>query len=127
MRLVKYFNELYKLFHEGGNWEFQWYVNDRFNSYTTGGALHIKPSFTADIYGEEFLRSGRVIIPPDQCTHSDWNGCDRQGTPDNIINPIRSAIVTTHNSFHYKFGRLEIRAKMPAGDWLWPVILRNLV
>lgn len=53
----------------GGNWEFQWYVNDRSNSFTTGGNLHLKPTFTADMFGEEFLHSGRVIIPPDQCTN----------------------------------------------------------
>lgn len=54
----------------GYNNEFQWYVNDRSNSFIHEGNLHLKPTFTADIFGEEFLRSGRVIIPPDQCTNS---------------------------------------------------------
>ncbi|CRK99328.1 CLUMA_CG012566, isoform A [Clunio marinus] len=106
----------------GGNFEFQWYVNDRFNSYTLGGNLHLKPTFTSDIFGEEFLTSGRVVIPPYECTEWYNNGCDRQGTPDNIINPIRSARIDTQNSFSFKFGTLEFRAKMPAGDWLWPAL-----
>lgn len=116
-----------KWYHEvtmagGGNYEFQWYVNDRFNSYTVGGNLHIKPSFTSDIFGNDFLYSGRVIIPPEECTHS-WNwGCDRTGSYNNIINPIRSAILTSTNSFSFKYGTLEIRAKAPAGDWLWPAL-----
>lgn len=104
----------------GGNWEFQWYVSDHINSYASDGKFHIKPTLTSEIFGESFLTSGRVTIPADQCTHSDFDGCNRTGTPDSIINPIRSSIVTTLNSFHYKFGRLEIRAKMPRGDWLWP-------
>lgn len=116
-----------KWYHEvtmagGGNYEFQWYVNDRFNSYTAGGNLHIKPSFTSDIFGNDFLYSGRVIIPPEECTHS-WNwGCDRTGSYNNIINPIRSAILTSTNSFSFKYGTLEIRAKAPGGDWLWPAL-----
>lgn len=106
----------------GGNFEFQWYVNDRFNSYTAGGNLHFKPTFTSDTFGEAFLTSGRVVIPPNECTESYNYGCDKQGTPDNIINPIRSARLSSMNSFAFKYGTLEFRAKMPAGDWLWPAL-----
>lgn len=102
--------------------QFQWYDNDRTNSYVDNGFYHIRPTFTSDIFGEAFLTSGRAIIPPDQCTQSEWYGCDRQGTPTNIINPIRSARIDTWNSFHFKYGTLEIRAKMPAGDFLWPAL-----
>lgn len=106
----------------GGNWEFQWYVNDRFNSYTVGGILHIKPTFTSDIFGEAFLTSARVTIPGIECTDWENYGCDRTGSVDNIINPIRSARISTMNSFSFKYGTLEIRAKMPAGDWIWPAL-----
>lgn len=99
----------------GGNEEFQWYVNDRFNSYVLGGNLHFRTSFTADIFGEDFLTSGRVIIPPEECTEV-WNrGCDRTGTYDDIIKPTRSARVDTYDSFSFKYGTIEFRAKMPAG------------
>lgn len=106
----------------GGNWEFQWYVNDRTNTYTDKGNLHFKPSFTSDIFGEEFLTSGQVTIPEDKCTQSDFFGCERQGSSDHIINPIRSGKISSIDSFSFKFGTLEIRAKMPAGDWLWPAL-----
>jgi len=68
------------------------------------------------------LQTGRVVIPPGECTLAEWYGCDRQGTVNNIINPIRSARVDTRNSFGFKYGTLEIRARMPAGDWLWPAL-----
>jgi beta-glucanase (GH16 family) len=106
----------------GGNWEFQWYLNHRDNSFTKNGNLHIKPRLTSDYFGEAFLWSGRVVIPPDVCTNAQWWGCDRQGTPENYINPIRSARLRTLDSFSFKYGTLEVRAKLPAGDWLWPAI-----
>lgn len=28
--------------------------------------------------------------------------------------------MTTQGKFTFKYGRLEARAKIPAGDWLWP-------
>lgn len=97
-------------------------MNDTQNSYTADGALHLKPTFTADVFGETFLRSGRVVIPPEECTQAALDGCDRQGMPDSIINPIRSARVDTWDSFHFKYGTVEIRAKNPGGDWIWPAI-----
>jgi beta-glucanase (GH16 family) len=35
---------------------------------------------------------------------------------------IFSAKLTTINSFSFKYGRVEVRAKLPRGDWLWPAI-----
>jgi beta-glucanase (GH16 family) len=102
----------------GGNWEFQWYPGyDSTNCFVRNGNLHLAPTFTSDIFGEDFLTSGRVQIPPAQCTQADWYGCDRQGTPDNIINPTRSTRVDTRQSFGFVYGELEIRARAPAGDW----------
>lgn len=106
----------------GGNGEFQWYVSHQTNSYATNGTLNIKPTYTSDIFGEHFLSSARVIIPPYECTSDSWNGCDRQGSPEYIINPIRSGKVSTWDSFKFRYGALEIRAKLPAGDWLWPAL-----
>ena len=38
------------------------------------------------------------------------------------MNPIQSARLRSVNSFNFKYGRAEIRAKLPKGDWLWPAI-----
>jgi beta-glucanase (GH16 family) len=107
----------------GGNWEFQWYPGyDSKNAFSKNGKLHIAPTTTASIYGEQYLKTARVVIPPDQCTWSANYGCDRTGHPDHIINPIRSAKMDTSDSFSFKYGKMEIRAKLPAGDWLWPAL-----
>ena len=41
---------------------------------------------------------------------------------EDIINPIQSARMRTINSFSFTYGTVEIRAKMPRGDWIWPGI-----
>lgn len=110
----------------GGNWEFQWYTNNRSNSYVKNNRLYIKPSLTADTIGEENLYKMTLDLngggPADYCTDARFFGCMRTGTPTNILNPIRSAKLTTVDSFAFKYGRVEVKAKMPTGDWLWPAI-----
>jgi hypothetical protein len=110
----------------GGNWEFQIYNNNRTNSFAKDGTLHIRPTLTADDLGEDFLYSGVLDVnggtPADYCTDSTNYGCQRTGSRDHIINPIKSAALRTVNSFAFKYGKLEARAKLPAGDWLWPAI-----
>nr|XP_023017874.1 beta-1,3-glucan-binding protein-like [Leptinotarsa decemlineata] len=104
----------------GGNWEFQWYTNNRSNSFVHNGVLHIRPTLLADDYGNDFLYSGTIGIP--ECTNADNSGCRRTGTATNILNPIKSARLRSLNSFSFKYGKVEVRAKLPVGDWLWPAI-----
>ncbi|KAJ7479683.1 hypothetical protein FB451DRAFT_1365419 [Mycena latifolia] len=39
-----------------------------------------------------------------------------------ILPPVMSARISTRRSARVKFGRVEMRAKLPMGDWLWPAI-----
>lgn len=110
----------------GGNWEFQYYTNNRSNSYTRGGILYIKPTLTSDKYGEGFITSGTLNLwgstPASLCTgHAYW-GCERVGNPVNVVNPVQSARLRSTHSFDVRYGRIEISAKMPVGDWIWPAI-----
>lgn len=115
----------------GGNWEFQWYSGSSRNSYTKDGKLFIKPTLTADEFGEDFLTRGTINLnqgsPKDGCTDDPgfaktFFGCKRTGSPDRILNPVRSARLRTKDTFAFKYGKVEIRAKLPAGDWLWPTL-----
>ena len=54
-----------------------------------------------------------------RCTNQAFFGCERSG-PNGAVNPAMSARIRTVNSFNFKYGRVEVRAKMPTGDWLWP-------
>jgi beta-glucanase (GH16 family) len=111
----------------GGNWEFEWYVNNRTNSFVKDGVLHLQPTLTADAIGEEAMKTGDINIwgnsPADMCTGNAFYGCERNAAGSgNYNNPIRSARVRSVNSFAFTYGKLQIRAKMPTGDWLWPAI-----
>jgi len=111
----------------GGNWEFEWYTNNRSNSYVRDSILYLKPTLSADQFGVDGIQNMDLNIwgstPADMCTGNAFYGCERiGGAGGNVLNPIQSASVRTTESFAFKFGRMEIRAKMPRGDWLWPAL-----
>jgi beta-glucanase (GH16 family) len=61
--------------------------------------------------------------PADQCTGNAFYGCYRNAMGSgNYINPITSARLRSVNSFAFKYGRVQINAKLPKGDWIWPAI-----
>ena len=43
-------------------------------------------------------------------------------TGGNYLNPIKSARIHTAESFSFTYGKVEVKAKLPRGDWLWPAI-----
>lgn len=43
-------------------------------------------------------------------------------TTGQILPPVMSARISTRKSASLKFGRVEVVAKLPTGDWLWPAI-----
>jgi len=112
----------------GGNWEFEYYTNNRSNSFVENSTLYILPTLTCDTIGLANLESGFTMdlwggTPADLCTGNDFYGCERTaGGGGNILNPIQSAAVRSVNSFNFQYGTIEIRAKLPRGDWLWPAI-----
>ncbi|KAI9138764.1 concanavalin A-like lectin/glucanase domain-containing protein [Paraphysoderma sedebokerense] len=81
------------------------------------GKLHILPTLTADHLGEAAVvgntPEGRYVltIPAGKCT----------GRGGYIINPIMSGKLMSR--FTLKPGvRVEVKAKIPQGDWIWPAI-----
>eukprot|EP00823_Brevimastigomonas_motovehiculus_P009037 TRINITY_DN8709_c0_g1_i1.p1 TRINITY_DN8709_c0_g1~~TRINITY_DN8709_c0_g1_i1.p1 ORF type:complete len:358 (-),score=70.48 TRINITY_DN8709_c0_g1_i1:262-1335(-) len=113
----------------GGNWEFQHYVNNRSNSFVENGVLYMRPTLTADKVGEEHMdRDYNLDLwggagPATECTSNQFWGCFRSaGAGGNVLPPIQSARLRTANSFSFKYGHIQVRAKIPKGDWLWPAI-----
>jgi len=43
-------------------------------------------------------------------------------TTGTIINPVQSARLSTRKTASMKYGRVEVVAKIPTGDWMWPAI-----
>jgi len=111
----------------GGNWEFQLYDNNRSTTFVKDGKLNIKPVLTSNKIGEANVRNGYTLnmwggSPADYCTENAFYGCERSSNGNNYINPIMSGRISTVDSFKMKYGRLEVRAKLPKGNWLWPAI-----
>lgn len=105
----------------GGDWQFQWFVKDPENAFVRDGVLHLKPTLTADkIGGDQELFKKKAEIDAAVCTSFMNYGCSRKGSREHILNPIRSASIRSMQAF--KYGTVEIRAKLPEGDWLRPSI-----
>ena len=110
-----------------GNWEFEMYGNNRSVSFVKDGYLTIRPVLTNESIGNAGLSNADVSLwggdPANICTSNFDYGCERTGgAGGNIINPVQSARIRTAETFAFKYGRVEISARLPKGKWFWPAI-----
>jgi hypothetical protein len=127
-----------------GTGEFEMTTASRNNSFVQNGMLYIVPTLTADNIGMDAVLDGTVynitgctfnLTTPDNGyiiqdgeRVFDWDSyytaCSAvsNATAGTVINPVQSARLTTVNTASIRYGRVEFRAKMPNGDWLWPAI-----
>merc|ERR1711963_612169 len=107
----------------GMNWEFQVYTPERANVYTSGGNLYLKPTKTTDDprWDDNWLFSGVMDVGQiwGYCTQSAQYGCHREGKYG-ILPPVMSGKVKSKPTLRY--GTVEVRARIPKGDWIWPAI-----
>ncbi len=89
----------------GGNNELQCYTDRADNAYVGDGKLHIvakKETFNGQAKGDD----DPTYNPGDTSVKRDYT----------------SARLRTKNKGDWKFGRMEIRAKLPQGQGIWPAI-----
>jgi len=103
------------------------YYNNRSVSFARNGTLHILPQLLADMIGDANVQTGTMDVwggdPASVCTGNFDYGCLRTGgAGGNIVNPVMSARLRTAETFAFKYGRVEVVAALPRGDWLWPAI-----
>lgn len=89
----------------GGNNELQCYTDRADNSYLDDGMLHIV------VKQETF--SGPGVFDDDPAYNPDDTSATREYT---------SARLRSKNKGDWTYGRIEVRAKMPQGQGLWPAI-----
>jgi hypothetical protein len=134
-----------------GNGEFEMTTDSQNNSYISNGQLFITPTFTADTIGNGAVENDYVFNITG-CTYNEtqsytqvsqsvsdpaaepttpkfdpdayYRACSAvsNSTLGEIINPIQTARLSTRTSANIKYGRVEVTAKLPRGDWLWPAI-----
>ena len=83
------------------------------------GKLIIKPTLT-----DEKLLTTNNNLTLDDCTSQQYYDCNAATNVTNgtIVPPVKSGRINTLKGATLKYGRVEVVAKMPEGDWLWPAI-----
>ncbi|XP_055383697.1 beta-1,3-glucan-binding protein-like [Condylostylus longicornis] len=90
------------------------------NIYIRDGILFILPKLLTEMQGfnENRIRRGTLDLGTN-CTGKHFD-CRRVAHSFNILPPIVSSRITTKNHFSFKYGKIQIKAKLPKGDWLFP-------
>ncbi|KAF8468735.1 glycoside hydrolase family 16 protein [Russula ochroleuca] len=106
-----------------GNGEFEMTTASSNNSFIRDGELYILPTLTSDVIGRDGIFDGHTFNLTG-CTNTNLTACGavsnaRSGA---VINPAMSARISTKGKRSIRYGKVEVRAKLPRGDWLWPAI-----
>lgn len=91
------------------------------NVFIQDGVLTIKPT----LQDANLVDNNNILdLRYSGCTGTKWTDCvaSTNTTNGTIINPVRSGRINTKLGASIKFGRVEVTAKLPIGDWLWPAI-----
>ncbi|XP_030376280.1 gram-negative bacteria-binding protein 1 [Scaptodrosophila lebanonensis] len=88
------------------------------------GNLVIKPRLWSD-YRPDLKVSSASLDLAERCsgTHNRQKECVLHTSGPIIMPPVVVPRLSTKESFAFKYGRIEIRAKLPKGDWLMPLLL----
>ena len=69
-----------------------------------------------------FIEDGKLVIRAYKETFRGLADVEESGTKEKRTLPYTSARMRTLNKGDFKFGRIEVRAKLPAGQGIWPAI-----
>lgn len=115
-----------------GNGAFDWTTADDTNYFADSEGLHITPTLTnettpitnAQIYDGFTLDLLSNTSEYGRCTGTTETECvvHSSRADKEIIPPVRSARINTKGKKSIRYGRVEVVAKLPRGDWLWPAI-----
>ncbi|XP_062550097.1 gram-negative bacteria-binding protein 1 [Armigeres subalbatus] len=105
--------------------EFVSYQDSPENSFVVGGHLFIVPTLLNmnPDFSEERIRTGELVLSGCSSPTNNEYECRRKAALSTILPPVVSAKLNTKHSFHFRYGRVEIRAKLPKGDWIFPQLL----
>ncbi|KAK5213620.1 hypothetical protein LTR20_008110 [Exophiala xenobiotica] len=105
-----------------GNGQFEETTATDENVFIKDSILHIQPT----LQDVDLLTHNHTLnlTKLGTCTSDLWSNCVAVTNTTNgtIINPVKSGRINTKKGANLKYGRIEVVAKMPQGDWLWPAI-----
>jgi len=115
-----------------GNGEFEVTTANGENAFIKDGMLVIKPTLQDATLMEKDGSTINLINNGCTAPGQPWSNCVSltNSTNGTVVNPVKSARLTTRINLNdtsskgasIKFGRVEVVAQLPAGDWLWPAI-----
>ncbi|RMD45074.1 hypothetical protein DV735_g194, partial [Chaetothyriales sp. CBS 134920] len=92
------------------------------NVFIKDGELWLKPT----LQDADLINKNSVIDLTKQgiCTSDAWFDCHAVTNTTNgtIVNPVKSARINTKKGASIQYGRVEVVASLPEGDWMWPAI-----
>lgn len=106
------------------NGEFEQTTGNDENVYIQDGNLFIRPTLQdADLINKDSLIN---LLEDGSCTSTVPSDCiaATNTTVGNatIVPPTKSGRINSKKGATLKYGRVEVTAKLPQGDWLWPAI-----
>ncbi|OAA40280.1 Concanavalin A-like lectin/glucanase, subgroup [Metarhizium rileyi] len=116
-----------------GTGSFDWTTTDEKNSYVDSDGLHIVPTLTnqtTSITNNDLFANYTLDLTKDgSCTSNTNTSCIATSDPKKgiMIPPIRSARLSTKGKKSIRYGKVEVVAKLPKGDWIWPAICKSPV
>lgn len=101
----------------------EWNTDNDNNTFVLNNQLWIKPTLTDSSLNVEgvsvnLTASGQCTVPyvKQDCF------AQRNSTSGAFINAVQSGRLVTKGKHTMRYGRLEVNAKTPLGDWMWPAI-----
>lgn len=94
---------------------------DEENVFVDEVGLNIMPT----LQDEDLMNThGAAINLGKECTANNSDYCSARTDTHNgtVVPPVKSARINTSKQKYITYGRVDIVAKLPAGDWLWPAI-----
>ncbi|PPR00634.1 hypothetical protein CVT24_005480 [Panaeolus cyanescens] len=106
-----------------GNGQFEMTTDTSDNLHLQNSQLYITPTLTSQALPNLDIFNGANFTLPG-CTSRNASACRAVSNAQAglVINPVRSARIHTQGKKSIRFGKVEVRAKLPTGDWLWPAI-----
>lgn len=88
--------------------------------------LKITPIVAEDLHGTGFVTNTYDL--GERCTGVIGSAeCKQKPDGGFYLPPVISSQVTTKQKFSFKYGKIEFRAKLPQGDWIYPELYLNSV
>jgi len=96
------------------------------NLFVRNGQLYIKPTLTSNVLSspDQIFNGGNYTLQGCTTIKSNASACSASSNSKTgaTIPPVMSARLSTKGSYNIRFGKVEVVAKLPRGDWLWPAI-----